>query len=292
MDGQVSWWTDLEGLYAQVRSPDFEYDAECLAMLALTFLVGHESAHVYRRHAKALEFLRSRGEVRGEVEERTYRRFAETDVDLIGTLWALDFQWLGFQGASEQVVPQLGYLRMSYAVTMLYALHDAHRKEIKAYSNGAYCHPVIRRQMFSMASHDWAQTNPENFPGWHEVELEGWNQCSSAIHQLNFSVFMGDFGKQPEGTSGYPVSALQYNVTEGRMWQRAYEAELVLYRAVRKVYLDQEDFLVPLIPPMADSERVDKSMVARAMAWDDSIPRTAMTMLKRHVQRRDSNRPR
>ncbi|MEW1747561.1 hypothetical protein [Streptomyces angustmyceticus] len=287
--GPRPWWEGLEGLYAQVKMPDFQYDAECLTILAFNFLVCHEAAHVYRRHAKALEAFRLQGVVRDEAEAMVYRRFAETDADLMGAGLALDLQWVALQNKTDDV-PWLGYLRSSYAVTMLYALYDVHRKELGAYTKGAYCHPVIRRQVFTAASHQLNDAYPEKFAGLAEAELEGWMHCGSALHRLNFDVFLGKFGMVSGDTSGCPVSALQYNLTDSQRWERAYERELVLYRAARRIYLENVNFTYLAIPPAADVERVDRAMLDRAKAADDAVLRTALSMLRRESEtsKRDS----
>ncbi|MEV5011345.1 hypothetical protein [Streptomyces sp. NPDC055692] len=289
-DGDGPWWAGLEDLYAQVKSSKAQYDAVRLTALALTFVVGHEAAHVYRRHGKALEAFRLRGVVRDEAEEAVYRRFAETDADLMGTHWALDLQWIGLK-SSDQQAAGLVYLRMSYAVTMLYALYDVHRKEIGAYKTGAYCHPVIRRHMFTAASDQMAHAYPEESVGWAEWEMEGWRKCVLALHGLNKDVLLGRFGAVPGDYLCLPVSALQYNITEGPKWQRAYERETLLYRAVRRLYWDNVDFMVADTPPAVDFAPVDDDVLRRAIASDDTVLHTAMSMLRRHSEATKRDNP-
>ncbi|ARF58094.1 hypothetical protein B1H19_31440 [Streptomyces gilvosporeus] len=281
-EGDGPWWAELEDLFARVEIS--HYDAVRLTEVALMYVIGHEAAHAYRRHGKALEALRLRGLVRDETEEAVFRRFAETDADLMGTHWALDAQWIGLRGSGQLDEAGVAYLRMSYAVTMVHALYDVHRKEIGAYQTGAYCHPVVRRHFFTEASHQMAHAYPLQSTGWVEAELEGWGKCLWALHGLNKDVLVGRFGKAPEGYTHLPVSALQYNMSEGLKWTNDFGRETVLYRAVRRIYRDTVDFSIGETPPAVDFHPAGRDVWRRAMASDDPVIRTAMSMLGRHFE--------
>ncbi|MGD3112990.1 hypothetical protein [Streptomyces sp. YGL11-2] len=280
--GDGPWWAELEDLFAQVEIS--HYDAVRLTEVALMYVIGHEAAHAYRRHAKALEVFRHRGLVRDEAEEAVFRRFAETDADLMGTHWALDAQWIGLRGSGQLDEAGVAYLRMSYAVTMVHALYDVKRKEIGAYHTGAYCHPIVRRHLFTEASHQMAHAYPLQSTGWIEAELEGWGKCVQALYGLNKDVLVGRFGEAPEGCTHLPVSALQYNMSEALRWKNDFGRETVLYRAVRRIYWDTVDFVIAETPPVVDFPPTGRDVWRRAMSSGDPVIRTAMSMVGRHFE--------
>ncbi|WP_189958172.1 hypothetical protein [Streptomyces alanosinicus] len=158
------------------------------------------------------------------------------------------------------------------------------RKDIGAYHTGAYCHPVVRRHLFSEASHQMARAYPLKSTGWVEVELEGWVKSVQALHGLNKDVLVGRFGEEPEGCTHLSVSALQYNMSEGLRWMNDFGRETVLYRAVRRTCRDTVDFVIAETPPAVDFPPVGRDVWRRARASDDPVMRTAMSMLGRHFE--------
>ncbi|MCX4542697.1 hypothetical protein [Streptomyces sp. NBC_01565] len=225
----------LEELYDDVATPEAQPDVLQLTYLALIFAIGHEVAHVHRRHDATLKLLRLKGWVQNARQEQVFRRFAEIDADVMATYWALDSQWTAIKGAQdhgdEQVSISLAYLRISYAVTMLYALFDAHRKQIGAYGTGFYPHPIIRRHIFTTASFRLANISPQSMTEWPEMELTGWAKCVSALSCLNLDVLAGRFGAVQDAARVVPISALHYD-SAPELYQSRYDREKFLYSLV------------------------------------------------------------
>lgn len=278
------WWTGLEALYKKNAEPAWRPDAEQLTSLAITFIAGHESAHIYRQHGPILNALRQTGWVRDSAEEAVYRRFAEIDADIVATHYSLDLQHIALQTGGDR---PLAYLRLSYAVTLLHALYDAHRKSIGTYETGAYPHPVIRRHFFNTVAGIQIGAWSGKVNGFLKNELEGWTRCVDALHALDFDVERGRYGKCPSGYVATPISAVRYDKPADEL-QATYDRELVLYLMMDHVWR-----LGARVPPEQRVTHIHKEGVLRlpgkkrllrVIASGDDLFQTGRAVWKRTLQ--------
>ncbi|NYV76929.1 hypothetical protein [Streptomyces sp. UH6] len=234
-------WGGLRELHALVHTPSATSDVQQLTYQAMMFIIGHEGAHVYRRHAATLRHLRDSGLLESPRDEEIFRRFAEIDADTMATYWTLDAQWMALkanQTHDDDAIKALGYMRVSYAVTMLFALFDVHRNEIGSYESSVYVHPIIRRHLFTEASaqlHESAAWRTDRHT-WTRMELRGWRECVRALGCLNLDILTGRFGEYPDLDRVGPASALQYKMTQGDVYQRYFDREVVLYTLMRSMH--------------------------------------------------------
>ncbi|MGW7102717.1 hypothetical protein [Streptomyces sp. NPDC054838] len=229
---RTDWRKELAALHSVTRTPDAAYDVASMTSLALMFVIGHEAAHVYRQHGPQLRAMKDLDVVRTPEDERYFRRFAETDADVMATHWAMLAQDIGRLTAREQgweFSPATAYFRLSYAVTALYALFDVHRMHMGSYAEGIYAHPMVRRHVFSVAGAMTSAAEPETYGMWPRLEEQGWVHCAFGLNGLDIDAVRGKFGPVPKGYNAVPVSSLHYDPRSMPAVQAAYDREMRFY---------------------------------------------------------------
>ncbi|MBI4277568.1 MAG: hypothetical protein HY660_03845 [Armatimonadetes bacterium] len=233
-----TFWERLRELDASIDTdPRTEPDVLELVHLALVYLLSHEFTHVLHGHFDLLERVRS-GEV--DLTRDDVRRGIELDAD--DGAAALSMLILkddvdravaaGQRGQSQAV----GWLRLSYVVTMLFAITDAHRKFLGAYERGAYNHPMVRCEFFLEAAGRSLDAPKRVRDTWLANSTEGWKRCVQALDDLNLDALRGDFGKLPEGVHPAPLHTLLYSATPVGVTDRAtLETLIEAHRLVHRI---------------------------------------------------------
>ncbi|MER6571529.1 hypothetical protein ABT288_36480 [Streptomyces sp. NPDC001093] len=280
-----NWWRDIAALYARVRgTDDADYDAKSLTSLAVMFIAGHEGAHVHRRHGAAFRHFKRAGVISDPLEEQVFKRFAETDADIMATYWVIDAQRIGVKAGLERgldVSMPVGHFRLSYAVTMLYALYDAHRKRMGAYEGGIYSHPIVRRDMFTVASTKMAEAYPAEMRDWLSMEKAGFVHCVRSLNVLNFAALGGFFGKVATGYNAVPVSSLHYEPAMLDDWDKRCRRETVFYSLLANLYETSGEFRRGTTPEEVRFAYPDRETIETFLASGDSMWQAAWDMTTR-----------
>ncbi|WP_406179126.1 hypothetical protein [Streptomyces sp. NBC_01006] len=280
-DTRTDWRKELEVLHSDVCTPEAAYDVASMTSLALMFVIGHEAAHVYRRHGPQLRAMKRLGVVRTPEDERYFRRFAETDADVMATHWVMLAQDVGRITALEggrEFSAVTAYFRLSYAVTALYALFDVHRKHMGSYLEGIYAHPMVRRHVFSVAGAMTSANEPETYAVWPRLEEHGWLHCAFGLNGLNIDTLMGKFGKVPKGYNAVPVSSLHYDPQSMLAVQVAYEREMRFYAVMAACHEGFGTLRMGTTPEAVKFEVPDGRIMAELLQAGDPAVRAAHAM--------------
>ncbi|WP_136227178.1 hypothetical protein [Streptomyces sp. A1547] len=280
-DARTDWRKELEVLHSGVCTPEAAYDVASMTSLALMFIVGHEAAHVYRRHGPQLRAMKQLDVVRTPEDERYFRRFAETDADVMATHWVMLAQDVGRLTAREngwEFSTVTAYFRLSYAVTVLYALFDVHRKHMGSYLEGIYMHPMVRRHVFAVAGAMASANEPEAYGIWPRLEVFGWVHCAFGLNGLNIDTLMGKFGKVPKGYNAVPVSSLHYDSQSMPAVQAAYDREMRFYAVMAACHESLGVLRMGTTPEAVRFEVPDGRTLAELLEAGDPAVRAAHAM--------------
>lgn len=190
----------------------FEQDVRELVHLAVLYLLSHEFTHVLHGHFDLIAEARS-GACRMDIAHLS--RGLELDADdgaARTTMWILNRDIMQAIEVGKQASWELGWLRLGYVVTMLFAISDTTRKYYAAYDVGAHNHPLIRCELF-FASAEQSINEPEKVKAiWRENSCAGWLRCLVALETLNFEAIAGKFGALPPGTDHALLHTMLYGI--------------------------------------------------------------------------------
>lgn len=216
------FWANLDDLDKAIDAdPRTEPDVRELVHLSLVYLLSHEFTHVFHGHFDLL--ARSRLENLG-LSDTDIRRGIETDADdgaaAISMIILMDDIDRAL-AAGQPVQLELGWLRLAYAVTMLFAITDAHRKFLGAYEEGAYNHPMVRCELFIEGATRSMDAADSALELWRTNSTAGWLRCVQALEDLNLDALGGTFGKLPQGIRPAPLHTLIYSAVTGGLTDQA-----------------------------------------------------------------------
>jgi hypothetical protein len=180
--------------------PRFEPDVRELVHLALVYFLSHEFTHALHGHFKLLTEARA-----GIRKTDTARLLRGMEIDADDGAAAITMLIVGEDitqttSAGEEHTRGIvrAWLRLGYAVTMLFGIMDVLHKHFPGYEEGSYNHPMVRCELFFSAAED-ALKEPEDKELWRNVSRQGWSGCVCALEMLNSDAFSGLFGRVPTG---------------------------------------------------------------------------------------------
>jgi len=208
----TDYWDQLQELDRTIELDDgFEPDIQELVAIALIFLISHEFTHILHGHFDLMK--RAENETLS-LSQAEIRRGIEIDGDdgaAAISLWIQNELINEARAAVQQANQELGWLRLAYAVTMIFAISDAHQKYFGAYDRDSYNHPMVRCELF-LQSAQRAISGPEGVQqSWVLNSSEGWKKCIMALENLTMDALSGKFGKLPEGVTPAPLHTLNYS---------------------------------------------------------------------------------
>lgn len=209
LSGQ-EFWTGLQELDASLDlDPAFEPDVLELMHLGLVFLLAHEFAHVSFRHFDFVKQIRQTQ----PAQLARIRRGLELHADSFAGTWATAIFLGQISGETDRGSLARGFMRQSYAVTVIMSMFDAHKKFVGFYDEGDYNHPLIRREVCACAMRNQVSLRGKEFMDfWQVQEVEGWKRAVEALTDLNLDSVQGKFGQVTDFTRAASLSALNYGM--------------------------------------------------------------------------------
>ncbi len=192
-DEPREFWRDLAVLDANVAPSLADRDAEELTHLALQFLLAHEFAHVLNGHFELLERAEREDLGLGQLE---LLRGVEADADATAaalSMLLLNDAVVAALRRGEPAQFELGWLRLSYAVTMLFGVTDAQRRYFGAYRDCEYSHPTVRSEVASFAAYQ--SMEPRGREAWQQQDAQGLERCVQAFDDLLLDSMAGLYGE-------------------------------------------------------------------------------------------------
>lgn len=209
-EGLEDFWGSLQALDLSIDIPtEAEYDARSVASLALQFIVCHEFAHIIHGH-----FDRIGQPVPGLPSEMSGRAL-EADADTTAMALSLQIQLQSIRKAIEDGQEQsfaIGFLRQTYAVTMVFAVSDAKRKYFGSFDGSSYEHPMVRLETVLDVPQRYRLFSPELFELYKKNADLGWTNCLWALENLSMDGLLGKYGPSRSETPG-PLHMLGYSAT-------------------------------------------------------------------------------
>jgi hypothetical protein len=205
---------------------DFEQDVAELVHLGIVYLLSHEFTHALHGHFPIISKARA-----GACEMDLVRllRGLELDADdgaAAITMLILSKDIVRANTMGQEASMDLGWLRLAYAVTMIFAISDTLRKHYPAYKEGAYNHPMVRCEFFFDAA-ERAIAEPEDVKiMWRANSTKGWERCVCALEMLNLEAFSGQFGALPPGKQHVPLHTMLYSASPTGSMHRALRGQL------------------------------------------------------------------
>ena len=241
-DGGAEYWEAL-ARFDRRTEPDESLDAvandvmcQCLLYLGL-----HELAHLSARHDTLLRLARTHDRsIPAHLGLDVLRRGVEVHADMLAAGNQMKLQMLAVKTAHlADEHPDVMFGRTSFAVTMLFAMYDTHRKTVYEYDDTAYPHPIIRYEFWDLAvSRIVEQVRPDLGEIAREHAKAGWLDCVQAFNALEFDCMGGTYGRPRPwlkgGTGRYvPITALKYGGASAL--QPRFEADHELYQEVERL---------------------------------------------------------
>ena len=233
-------WQRLAGLIgAQARDADLDAALVNTTWASVTLVVLHELAHVMRGHLDALRRFDA-GQLGPAVtlEHSQFRRGLELDADVSGAeLFMSLLQVTEGERLTEPEYRSGVFFWTGFASTLLFGMYDTRRKTLGLYGNGLYPHPLIRHQIWGMASDRIvSQIMPEWFSDWQQAVRQGWTRCVEAFWSLDVDVFRGKFSDPPQqGFRCAPVTALHYSMFDAPFNEEQIQREIRLFESVQRI---------------------------------------------------------
>jgi hypothetical protein len=231
-----AFWDGLLKLDRSIElEPPYEGDVRELVHLGLVFFLSHEFTHALHGHLDLLDRARA-GQVTMPIER--IRRGIEIDADDGAAAISMlamqrDIQQAVAAGQDDVSVAR-GWLRLTYVVTMLFAITDTVRKHFPGYQSGAYNHPMVRCELFFVSVGRALHDSPKQvLTDWRDVSTQGWLKCLQALELLNVEAMSGKFGALPAGRCFAPLHAMNYGVSpfgvsNRALWDLVQEAHTLL----------------------------------------------------------------
>lgn len=233
-----SYWGALDELDNAVEiDPRTESDVRELVYLSFVYLLSHEFTHILHGHSAVYKQSCLENH---ELSQKEILRGLELDADdgaAAVTMKVLQWRVSRATNAGSQDNIMLAWLRLSYAVTMLFGIFDAQRKYVGEYTE-EYNHPLIRRELFSGAVLRCLDASEPIRTLWLQCDNEGWQRCIFAFNDLTLDALRGVFGTHPGGMLSEPFQSLVYGSPGGtatRVEQDLIRDALTLLHQVRKL---------------------------------------------------------
>jgi hypothetical protein len=236
-----SYWDEIYELDKTIDI-DQQFDGRVneLVFLSLVYLTSHEFTHILHGHFDLLDRLQREN---FEISKEEIQRGLELDADDGATAVSMEFLL-----SMEELVliwrqEEPNYLNifwLSYAVTMLLGVFDAHNKYLGSYDKGSYNHPLIRRELFSISMLKCIDASESIKEHIKFLEFDGWQKCFFAFNDLTLDAMNGMFGKVSEDYQA-PLHTLLY----GTPWGAAHRVEFDLIREALKLQ-EQVRTLLPI----------------------------------------------
>jgi len=139
------FWRELEALDASIETTDSQ-DAEAseLVHLAMVYITSHEFTHVLHGH---FDLLKDAKTTEIDLTDIELSRGLETDADdgaASLSMYILDKDIRLTRLTDQPAKMKLAWLRLAYAVTMIYAVSGSQRKFFAAYEDDSHNHPMVR----------------------------------------------------------------------------------------------------------------------------------------------------
>jgi len=210
-DEPGEFWRGLAALEASVEPSAADADAQELTHLGLQFLLAHEFAHILHGHFELLE--------RAEREDLGLTRLellrgVEADADSTAaalSMLLLNDAVVAALARQEAAQFELGWLRLSYAVTMLFGVSDAQRRHFGAYRDCEYSHPAVRGELASRAAYESIGSHGRE--AWQIQDREGFTRCVRAFDDLLLDSMDGRFGKLEVGVESLAVHNMHHGMS-------------------------------------------------------------------------------
>jgi hypothetical protein len=209
------WWRKLAELDAAIELNDvFAPDVQELNHVIVTHVAWHEFGHLLRRHFEISREIEAAVQAT-HLDATEVRRALECDADAVADY--LSVYVLISQASGSQHDPGLGFLRLGYGLTALYALYDPDRRVIADYVGGGYAHPQIRQQM-SIENQGGAARTFDLDALYGENAAIGADRCISALTHLELDAIEGRWG----ATNGaYALHALRAPYQRARRFMQS-----------------------------------------------------------------------
>lgn len=209
------FWQELEALDKSLEINALqEVEALELTHLALVYLISHEFSHIKHGHFELLQNIK---DSKYELSEDEIKCGLEIDADAGASslsMYVLNQDIQKAQQRGEPAQMELAWLRLSYAITMIYAISDAHQKHFSAYENSTYSHPMVRCELFfSSVERAMSSSTDEAKKLWLQNSTEGWRRCIWAFNDLSKDAMAGKFGPRPDGVPRSPLHTLLYSMS-------------------------------------------------------------------------------
>jgi hypothetical protein len=193
----------------------FEPDVRELVYYSLLFLLSHEFTHIAHGHFELNARIKD-SELLND-QKTLLIRGMEIDADdgasqLLLFVVLQDIQRVMSLGQETSL--ETCYLRLAYAVPMIFAISHTYNKFFGKYDAGNYNHPMVRCELFFNSIHQRLHGSPFIEP-WLSASSEGFSKCVLALDQLNFEIATGRFGKVPDFKNLVLYHTLQYSTTQG-----------------------------------------------------------------------------
>jgi hypothetical protein len=221
-EDEPDYWEQLLVLDQTVTLEELaENDVQELVHVAMLFILSHEFTHILHGH---FDLLRRADTEKLPLTLAEIRRGIELDADDGGTVIAMKIMNEAIDDAiakGENVQLELAWLRLAYAVTMIFAITDTHQKYFGVYDEGSYNHPMVRCELFLNSADHCLKNVPESvMQQWVANSSEGWKRCVMALENLTMETWSGKFGKLAEGVMPAPIHTLNYSATPNGVTNR------------------------------------------------------------------------
>jgi hypothetical protein len=246
-NGDSDFWDQLHELDRTIELDDrFEPNVQELVAVALMFLISHEFTHVLHGHFELLKRVANEALSLSPAEIRRGIEIDGDDGAAAITLWIQKELIDEAQAAGRHANQELGWLRLAYAVTMIFAISDAYQKYFGAYDRDSYNHPMVRCELFFHSAQRSIAGLEDAQQSWVRNSGEGWKKCLMALENLTMDALTGKFGKPPNGAKPAPLHTLNYSCapfgpTDRETMRKCHEAMDLLLKVRR------------LLPAFADS---------------------------------------
>jgi hypothetical protein len=280
------YWHGIDSFDETLDMAEFESDVQALVVLAFYFLVGHELAHVLRRHEFIIAKMVAELSPSPSQLKAVLWRFAEIDADIMGLHWAL--HQISYATAARRAAaknqsdkdkvsnpPELAWVRLAYAVTLVFGSYDVWRRELGNYSAGRYPHPLARWQISSAVVREYVRldalhSRDDKLDALTRQQEFGYIKCTDAFKWLDYDIKHEVFGPPNPGSEFTSITTLIIDESNHDVIQREFWKDTDLYTAVINMFLtvaDDEDVWAEGVGFALEPEPVLHARRTRKGSW-------------------------
>jgi hypothetical protein len=234
-DGKIFWKGLAELDAALDLDPAFEPDVSELVHCGLLLLASHEFTHTMHSHHAAVAAFDGTDQT---LSRDALVRGLELDADDGAAAIAMHVMGRDAERAralGQETKLDRGWLRLSYAMTMLYGVLDTNQRTFAGYRAGSYNHPMVRCELFFNAVERALDAPEEVLEHWRGVSFQGWSRCVAALNHFSVDAMGGKFGPWPAEAKPVPLHSLLYGVpggpTNAALYDLVVDAEALMARA-------------------------------------------------------------